>query len=138
MQGKQDPLPSVGVLDPGRHFKHVVGRSAPPRYSPSPQFEHAVADNAPISVPFFPGWQSMQVSLEVAPIALEYVPALHGEHLISASRPSSTLNMPAGHPVHAGCFSSSLYLPSLHFLHSVASVPPLLYPAGQTVQSEPP
>ena len=41
MQGKQDPLPSIGFFDPGRHFKHVVASSASPaRYSPSPQLSH--------------------------------------------------------------------------------------------------
>jgi hypothetical protein len=152
MQGKQDPLPSVGFFDPGRHFKHVVVFSAsPPRYSPTPQLSHpfvtefsilpatqslqaaapaellrpdgqsrqvvgfvsvverywflphslhAVSNDAPASVPYFPGWQSMQVLSEVAPMALEYVPAVHLEQFFSATKPVSVLYMPAGHPLH--------------------------------------
>ena len=69
-------------------------------------------------------------------MAFEYVPALHVEHLISASRPSSVLYLPVVHPLHVDCFSSSLYLPVLHFVHFVAFVPPLLYPFGQSLQPE--
>ena len=129
----QDPLPFVGFVDPGWHFKHFVASSVPLRYSPKPHFKQGISgDDAPI----LPGWQSMHVSWEVAPMAFEYVPALHGEHLISASRPSSVLYVPAGHPLHAGCSSFSLYLPSLHSVHFDTAVSPLLYPIGQTLQSD--
>ena len=104
MQGKQDPLPSVGFLNPGRHFKHVVALSAPPRYCPSPQLSHPFVTEFSI----LPAAHSLQAD---AP-GLLVRPDAHASHAVFCLIMFEKVF--TAHGLHDDCPSSFWYLPGMH------------------------
>jgi hypothetical protein len=103
MQGKQDPLPLVGFLNPARHFKQVVGTSSPPRYSPSPQLSHSLVAEFCI----LPAAQSLQAAAP-AGLVRPFVQLIHDSCFVKLA------NMFSAHSWQAICFTSLLNLPGIH------------------------
>ena len=103
MQGKQDPLPSVGFLDPGSHFKHVVGTASPPRYSPSPHLSHPLVTELSI----LPAAQSLQAA-EPAGLVRPSGQLVHDSCFVKS------VNVFSVHSWQAICFTSLLNFPGIH------------------------
>jgi hypothetical protein len=104
MQGKQDPLPSVGFLDPARHFKHVLASSEPPRYSPKPQLSH----------PFVAEFSILPAahSLHDDAFVLLVRPDAHESHAFFRS--ISAEKVFKAHGLHASLPFSFWYSPGIH------------------------
>jgi hypothetical protein len=104
MQGKHDPLPSAGFLNPGRHFKHVVASSVPPRYSPSSQSSHPLV----IEFRILPAAHSLHFA---APLELVR-PFAHAPHVVFHAL--SFENVFKAHGLQVILPSSFWYSPGMH------------------------
>jgi hypothetical protein len=61
------------------------------------QFVHDASVDPPVSTPYVPGPQSVQVEFDVAPTALEYFPVPQS---VQTSDPVNSLYLPAAHTAH--------------------------------------
>ncbi len=88
---------------------------------------------APMSVPYFPAAQSVQLAW---PVAVLYLPAMHNEQSVDAALPVSGLAAPTGHAVQAVFTVVDAYWPAAHALHVVPRpVTDEYMPTAQSAQS---
>jgi hypothetical protein len=77
----------------------------------------------------------LQVELDEAPFASEYVCSPHSTHVPTVEAPTAVEYLPASHAMHFGIPISAAKLPGLHSEHCAVPKSFLNFPASQAVQA---